>query len=186
MKTRFQSGRLARGISPGARRGGFTLVELVIGMSLLAFGLLGIATMFSTGYADIASGGKSTMAVSAARQAIEDLRLIPFQNLANLTGLNISTGSSASQPANDPERSMVRKFRYAVAGPGVAADNWNFTNAEINQWSMLSIMSGATFGGTGQIAVAQSGSATLLQVTVTVTAPGRAKAVQLVTLVSRL
>jgi prepilin-type N-terminal cleavage/methylation domain-containing protein len=187
MRTRFQSGRLAAGISPGGCRAGFTLVELVIGMSLLAFGLLGIATMFSTGYTDIAAGGKNTMSVAAARQAIEDMRLIPFQNLSALIGLNISTNSSASQPANNPERAIVRKFRYAVAGPGRPADNWNFTTAEINQWSMLSVMSGASFGGSGQIAVAQAGgSSTLLQVTVTVTGPGRPKPVQLVTLISRL
>jgi prepilin-type N-terminal cleavage/methylation domain-containing protein len=187
MRMRFRPGRLARGINPGACRGGFTLVELLIGMSILAFGLLGIASMFSTGYTDIAAGGKNTMSVAAARQAIEDLRLIPFQNLSALIGLNISTNSSASQPANDPERAIVRKFRYAVAGPGQPADNWNFTNAEKSLWSMLSGMSGASFGGSGQIAVAQAGgSPTLLQVSVTVTGPGRPKAVQLVTLISRL
>ena len=89
MRQRFRAGRLALGVSVSRGGGGFSLVELLIGMTILAVGLLGIATMFSTGYTDIAAGGKTTAAIEAARQIMEDIRLIPTQaQFANVYNLN--------------------------------------------------------------------------------------------------
>ncbi len=158
---------------------GLTLIEILIGMTILSVGLLGIAGMFSTGYTDAAAGGKTTMAVTAARQILEDMRLIPFGNLANLNGFN--TASVGTQPANDPERAIARKWRYALAGEGTG---WNFTTAEKARWTVLST-GGAIFAGSGQISVVNQG-ANLRLVTVTVPIPGRGVNIQLATLISRL
>jgi prepilin-type N-terminal cleavage/methylation domain-containing protein len=159
--------------------GGFTLIEILIGITILAVGLLGIAGMFSTAYVDISAGGKTTMAVTAARQIIEDMRLLPFDNLVNVNG--VDTNTVASQPAAQPERDMARKWRYLVAGSGVG---WNFTAAEMAQWSSL-YTGGANFGGQATVAVT-SPSPTLRQVTVSVPVPGRGVTVALSTLISRL
>ena len=163
---------------PGGGRG-FTLIEILIGITILAVGLLGIAGMFSTAYVDISAGGKTTMAVTAARQIIEDMRLLPFDNLVNVNG--VDTNTVASQPAGQPERDMARKWRYLVAGSGVG---WNFTAAEMAQWSSL-YTGGANFGGQATVAVT-SPSPTLRQVTITVPVPGRGVNVSLSTLISRL
>ena len=161
----------------GAR--GLTLVEILIGMTILSVGLLGIAGMFSTVYTDVAAGGKTTMALTAARQILEDMRSIPFGNLGNLNGFD--TAASASlQPVNDPERAIARKWRYALAGDGTG---WNFTTAEKASWTVLST-GGAIFAGSGQISVVVQG--TMRLVTVTVPIPGRGVNVQLATLISRL
>ncbi len=162
----------------GAR--GFTLIEMLIGLTVLSVGLLGIAGMFSTAYTDVSAGGKTTMALTAAREIVEDMRLLPFDNLVNLNGFG--TNNVASQPAGGPERAMGRKWRYALAGDGTG---WNFTSAEMQQWSMLTTGGSVVFGGNAVVQV-NSPSPTLRQVTVTVPVPGRAVNVSLTTLISRL
>lgn len=161
---------------------GLTLIEIMLGMSILAVGLLAIAGMFSTAYTDVSAGGKTTMAVTAARQIIEDMRSLPFDSLAPLNSFD--TGDFRTQPTTTgPELAMARKWRYLVAGPGTG---WNFTSGETAAWSTLNT-GGATFGGSAQVAVAIAGPGGILrQVTVTVTVPGRGTNVSLTTLITRL
>ena len=168
----------ARGRPPGAS--GFTMIEILVGLTILAVGLLGVAGMFSTAYVDVSAGGKTTMAVTAARLIVEDMRLLPFDKLANLNGFD--TNNTVSQPAGDPERGMARKWRYIVAGTGTG---WNFTSAETANWSSLYTGASVIFGGNAVIQVT-SPSPTLRQVTVTVPVPGRGVNVSLSTLISRL
>jgi prepilin-type N-terminal cleavage/methylation domain-containing protein len=162
---------------------GFSLIELLIGMSIMAVALLSIAAMFSTGYTDVHAGGRTTMGTSAARQMIEDIQTLPFDRLVNLNGVN--TASAGTLPASNPERDLVRKWRYALAGEGTG---WNYTTAEKAMWSILT-SGGIPMGANGQIAVVQT-SPTLRRITVTVQLPGRTAGVlipvQLTTLISRL
>jgi prepilin-type N-terminal cleavage/methylation domain-containing protein len=130
---------------------GFSLIELLIGMTILAVGLLSIATMFPTGYSDVTGGGKTTMAAATARQILEDMHTIPFGNLGDLNGLDTSVANSLNAVApvdatKDPGRTIARNI----------ATRWMATFA-------------AT-GATGQISVT-SPSATLRQITVTVRFP---------------
>ena len=76
---------------------------------------------------------------------------------------------------------MARRLRYALAGEG---DGFTFKKDEKDQWTILSSGS-ATLNGRGQVGVAAL-SATLNQVTVTITYPGRSARVQLVTNITRL
>lgn len=170
------------------RQTGFSLIELLIGMSLMAVALLSIAAMFSTGYNDVHSGGKTTMATAAARQMIEDIQNLPFNRLDNLANINISDAGVGTLPASNPERDLVRKWRYALAGEG---GGWpNYTIAEKAMWSVLT-NSGVPLLASAQITVAQD-SPTLRRITVVVRLPGRTGAagdlipVQLTTLISRL
>jgi hypothetical protein len=158
-------------------------------MTLMAVGLLAIATMFSTGYTDVTAGGKTTMGVEAARQLLEEIRTLPYDRLGDLNGF--STANSGSLPAvlplGDPNYNarlmaidIARRWRFAVAGDGAG---WGFTNPEKNTWPTLAA-SGVPFGGIGQVFVNQNGS--LTQITVTVSVPGRATGVRLDTVISRL
>ncbi|HSB71854.1 MAG TPA: type II secretion system protein [Candidatus Methylomirabilis sp.] len=182
MRTAPESRRLDRGATdnPKACGNGFSLIELLISMSIMAIALLSIASMFATGYTDVTAGGKTTMATAAARQILEDIQTIPFANLPNLN--NTGTNSTADLPAANPERDLVRKWRYALAGDSVT---WGFTTAEKAKWSALTV-SGVSLGATGRITVVdQDVPPTLRLVTVTVSVPGRPN-VQLATLISRL
>ena len=180
MKTGTRDHHMAPSRHPGgSRNGGFSMIEILLGMTVLVIGILGVATMFSAAYTDVASGGRTTMAVTAARQILEDVRTLPFDNLGNLNGYD--TNSLATLPASDPERSMARKWRYTVAGE---ATGWGFTTAEKTQWKRLSTGT-AVFGGRAQVAVVNQ-TVTLRLVTVTVQGPGRGPSVQIATLISRL
>jgi len=157
-----------------------TLVEIMIGMTILVVGILGVTSMFGTGYTNVGEAARMTMAVTAARQMLEDIRTIPFDNLLNLNSFD--TNASGTQPANNPERGIARKWRYALAGDGTG---WNFTAAEKAMWQNLGV-GNSVFAARGTITVA-SQTATLRLVTVTVrTASGRGATVQLATLISRL
>jgi len=170
--------RQDRGRRVGGR--GFTLIEILIGMTVLTIGILGVTSMFGTGYINVGEGARMTMAVTAATQMLEDIRTIPFANLPNLNGFD--TNASGTQPANNPERGIARKWRYALAGPGTG---WNFTAAETAMWYNLGV-GNALFGAEGTIAVV-SQTATLQLVTVTVaTHSGRGATVKLATLISSL
>jgi Tfp pilus assembly protein PilV len=163
---------------------GFTLVEILIGITILVVGILGVATMFGTGYNNVGEGARMTMAVTAARQMLEDVRTIPFDNLVNLNGpggAGFDTNVLATQPAADPARNIARKWRYALAGAGAG---WIFTGAEMANWQNLGVGS-VPFGASGLIVVTNP-SATMRLISITVRVPGRGNTVQLATLISRL
>jgi prepilin-type N-terminal cleavage/methylation domain-containing protein len=163
------------------RTKGFSLIELLLGMTIMAVALLSIASMFSTGYTDVTAGGRTTMATSAARQMLEDIQTLPFASLPNLN--NMGGNCTTGLPTNNPERALVRKWRYALAGNVGAC---GFTTEERAMWSTLTIADGVNVGATGQITVVdQDNPPTLRLVTVTVSIPGRPN-VQLATLISRL
>ncbi len=166
---------------------GFTLIEIMISLSILVIGILGIATMFGTGYHNVGEGGRMTMAVAAARQMLEDVRLIPFANLANLDRLD--TNTPGSQPANNPERDIARKWAYGLVGNTVAG--WNFSSTETAAWRQSGAGTGTSAppvsGARGQVTVTTpAGTTNLRQITVTITDPRGRTTVQLTTLISRL
>jgi Tfp pilus assembly protein PilV len=152
----------------------------MIGLTILVVGILGVAGMFGTGYTNVAEGGRMTLAVTAARQMLEDIRTIPFNNLPNLNGFD--TNNPGTQPANNPEREIARKWRYALAGDGTG---WGFTTAEKARWQNLGV-GNALFGARGQITVGDTTpqNPTMRQATITVPVPGRGASVQLTTLIS--
>lgn len=158
---------------------GFTLVELLIGMTILTLGLVAVASMFPVGFVVVSEAGKMTMAMTGARQIIEDVRSVPFANLSNLNGFDSS--NSLTLPAGQPELDIARRWRYAIAGEG---QGFTFTSTEKSQWSTLSTTN-AKFGARGRIAVVTQ-SPTLRLITVTITVPGRANDVSMATVITRM
>jgi Tfp pilus assembly protein PilV len=157
---------------------GFTLIELLLGMTFLTIGLLAIAAMFPMAFMSVHDAGRTTTGLTAARQILEDLRTVPFDDLANLNGFD--TNNSATLPADQPERDIARRWRYALAGEG---SGFAYTTGEKAVWSSLAI--GGLAFGRGRITVATQ-SATMLRVTVTITIPRRPRDLELTTLVSRM
>lgn len=162
------------------RSEGFTLVEVVVGAAVLSVALLAMAAMFPLGYTNITDAGKMTMAITGARQVFEEISALPFDNIVNLNGFD--TLNPATLPPGDPERTIARRWRYALAGEG---DGFIFSAAEKGEWSTFSTGGGVPLNGRGQI-TAVTISPTLDQVTVTITYPGRSGRVQLVTNLTRL
>ena len=160
-----------------SREAGFTYVELLIASTLLAVSILALAGMFVTGYATVNSAGATTMGLSSARQVLEEVRRLPYDNLINLNGFE--TDDSTTLPSNGPELEVARRWRYALAGDGVG---WTFTAAESARWPTLNDQ-GQDLDASGTIRVEQQ-TATLTKITVTVSVPGKWRPIQLSTLIA--
>ena len=158
---------------------GATYIEVLVAGVILALGLLGLCNMLVLGFADVTSSGKTTAGVGAARQVLEDVKLLPFDNITNLQGF--STDTSSSQPASDPEREVARKWRYALAGEGAG---WSFSTAEKTRWTDLSVQ-GGNLAGVGSITVT-SPSTNVREVTISVRVPGRFSNIRIATRIVRL
>jgi prepilin-type N-terminal cleavage/methylation domain-containing protein len=152
---------------------GFTLVEVLVAAVILLFGLVVVGAMFPMGYAHVVNAGTMTSAVTVARQILEDAGAVAFDDLATLHGLD--TDDPGTVPATEPERSIARRWRYAIAGDG---DGFVFTSTEKARWAGF-----VPSGGRATVQVTQP-SATLRQVTVTVSV--QASTVQLTTLIARM
>jgi prepilin-type N-terminal cleavage/methylation domain-containing protein len=178
---------LARPRTSRLARRGFTLIEVLIGASIMSLGLLAIAGMLSTGYTDVTAGGKTTMAVTGARQLLEDLRTIRYERLADFNGFrtdNVATlpPADAGILGRDVVREVARKWVYNLRGNDPA---WGFTAAERARWEDPMTRMGQSFGATGTVAVDTS-AATLRLVIVTVTLPGQPTQARIATLITRL
>lgn len=161
------------------RRGGFSLIELMIGMLVLSVGILAVASMFPMAYVVVDNAGDLTMSITAARQVLENVRSVPFDSLNDLNGFD--TADVNSLPAAGPERELARRWRYALAGPG---NGFTYSTTETTTWSKLSTgEKSISMGGRGQIFVVAP-SPTLRLVTVRITLPGRS--IQFATRVARL
>jgi hypothetical protein len=117
-----------------------------------------------------------TLGVTAARQILEDLRSVPFANLDNLNGFD--SNNSGSQPADDPERAVARRWRYAAAGEG---DGFTFTTDELDDWQTLS-----PFGGRVTVQVLPGATATTRLVRVNVFVDALQQNVQIATVLVRM
>ena len=59
---------------------GFSLIEVVIAMSVMAFALIAIYSVFIRGASDIDYGKKKTIATTAAQEKLEQLRSLHFDD----------------------------------------------------------------------------------------------------------
>jgi len=150
---------------------GFTLVEVLVAAMILTVALLTLATMFPTGYKQIADAGRLTLATNGANHVLEDLGSVPFTSVRNLD--NFDSNSSGSLPAADPELAIARRWRYMLAGSG---SGFSVTTAETTAWGTVT-----PFGGRAQVQIRQvdnagnacPAAATTCRAVVTITMPGQ-------------
>ncbi len=74
-------------------KGGFSLLEVLIGATVLAVGLLGLASMFPVAYLNVDSGGKLTEATALAQSFIEELRTRGANDFDTMVGDFPAVGS---------------------------------------------------------------------------------------------
>jgi len=143
---------------------------------VVAIALLSIAALYLTAHTTLERSGKTTVTVALARRIVEDMRSIPFNSLVALD--NFDTDDPSSLPANEPERDIARRWRYAVAGDGVG---WSYTATEMLNWPTFAV-SGAAMRGVIEV---DSPSTSMREIIVTIAVPRQPKDVQLATLISR-
>ena len=160
----------------------FTVVEVAIAIMVLLVAVVVTASMFPTGHQQLADAARTTAAVAAGRQILEDIGGLPFDSVRRLDGFD--TAHAASIPASNPELAVARRWRYMIGGPGGGFD---FTTAEMAQFGAVTPLGGAA---TLRVSSPPSGSCSpagsRCQATVTVSVPGLATNVQLTTIVVRI
>ena len=96
------------------------------------------ASMFPTGHQQLADAARTTAAVAAGRQILEDIGGLPFDSVRRLDGFD--TANAARIPASNPELAVARRWRYMIGGPGGGFD---FTTAEMAQFGAVTPLGGA-------------------------------------------
>lgn len=86
---------------------GVTLLELLIGLTVLMLALLAMAGLFPTAYTNVAKGGQQTAATALARQMMEMIRgEASFDAIVRYAGLDTTMPGTADWSAlNGPEHS---------------------------------------------------------------------------------
>lgn len=102
---------------------GFTVLEVLITTAILSVALLGLASLYPTGYQNIAYGGGMTTAASLGQQKIEVLRNFPFDLgvacTAPPTDL-VCLNTAGAPPGGAPSETET------ITAP-VVRDGYNFT-----------------------------------------------------------
>lgn len=164
------------------RDAAFTVLEVLVAVMVLAIAVVLTASMFPTGHQQLADAARTTSAVAAGRQILEDIGGLPFDSVRRLDGFD--TANAASVPIGNPELAVARRWRYMIAGPG---GGFSFTPAELAQYGAV-----PPLGGAASVRVSSpphgncSPTGSRCQATVTVSLPGLENSVQLTTIVVRL
>lgn len=69
-------------VTSSASEAGFTLIEALVAILVLVFGLMAVTNLMLLAASSNAAGNATTVATAIASQRLETLKAIPFQNLA--------------------------------------------------------------------------------------------------------
>lgn len=93
------------------KKSGFTLVEVMVALSLFAVGMLSILQIFPINRRYLAQSANTTQAVFLAQEEIEQVRSQPY---ANLTIGTYETKHAVSQTAGDPLSQYQRQTTVTI------------------------------------------------------------------------
>ncbi|MDO9350611.1 MAG: prepilin-type N-terminal cleavage/methylation domain-containing protein [Deltaproteobacteria bacterium] len=82
---------------------GFTLIEVLVALVILAVSLLALAGLMTTSTRNTASGGRLTEAATFAQDKLEELRAMSWESIP----LNQTTDSPISRPGIQYDRSWI-------------------------------------------------------------------------------
>jgi prepilin-type N-terminal cleavage/methylation domain-containing protein len=100
-----------RATCPGNHGRAFTLVEVMVAMTVLAVGLLAISGMVPTAYSNISASGVDTRALGFAQERLDQLRLLPWTDAGLTAGTHTDTA-----PASGYARSYVVEDGTPITG----------------------------------------------------------------------
>ena len=113
---------------------GFTLIEALIAMVILVFGLIAVTNLLVVAASSNTVGNHSTGATAQASEVLERLKAIPFNQLK--LGGNLDADAGATTPCNDvaPNFNCVRPDNFnsykTVPGVGAIRTRWRVSQAD--------------------------------------------------------
>ncbi len=90
------------GRSSGNREGGFSLIEVLVAITILAVGLLALALLQTTAIKGNALASKSTIATQLAQDLLEQLKDMPFAAITSSPTTGFDTGTMKPRYGNLP------------------------------------------------------------------------------------
>ena len=117
-------------LSPDARDArGFSLVEVLVAMSILAVGILGVMSLSATGVNTGFFAQNMSQATSIAQDRIEALQSIPFANLqvTDATATRIDLRRTCAGPGGPATRPVYTCTPSAPIVLGTRSFTWTYT-----------------------------------------------------------
>ena len=105
---------------------GFTLIEVLVAISILTIGMIGVAGLAGTAWRALNLGQEMSQAVNLAQDRIEALQMVPFENL-ELTDV-VCIGPAG--PPNRPQYTCTPAS--AVVPLGNRQYTWSYTVTHID------------------------------------------------------
>jgi prepilin-type N-terminal cleavage/methylation domain-containing protein len=124
-KIRFPSPLMGEG-KGGGEMGGFTLIEVMVAIVILMFGLLAVGSMQISAMRGNFMGGNTSIALSLASQKMEDILNRDF-NHVDLADSNTSNNGSLSSTTSVDHQEYVSEDG-AVGASGFYRRIWNVAN----------------------------------------------------------
>ncbi|MBI5886030.1 MAG: prepilin-type N-terminal cleavage/methylation domain-containing protein [Deltaproteobacteria bacterium] len=117
------------GASPAhnERCGGFTLIEILVAMTILSIGLLGIAALTGTAYKSASYARALTQATNVAQNRVEALLGIPYANLEASLAERPDLARACAGPAGGAARPVYDCIPTSQLTIGVAPDTKTYT-----------------------------------------------------------
>jgi len=110
---------------------GFTLVEALVAMLVLTFGLIAITNLFIVAAGSNTVANHSTAAAAQAAEVLERLKAIDFNTLQPGGDLNNDVGTPNCDPDTDANGCMAAaqyNMRRPIDGVGFIKVRWRITN----------------------------------------------------------
>jgi prepilin-type N-terminal cleavage/methylation domain-containing protein len=104
---------------------GFTLIECLIAIIVLVFGLIGITNLFVVATASNQIGNLTTAAAAKSSEALEEIKSLPFTTLVpggSLTADLPSTNTTSDVTAN------TYNMQETLTGVGIVKTRWVIMN----------------------------------------------------------
>ncbi len=94
---------------------GFTIVEMLVAITIMAIGLLSLAVLFPAGLRAAMVTRMNTQAMEYCQQKVEELRVVSFSD--PFDQLTAGTHGPDSLPMDDTENVFVRTYEVSVDYP---------------------------------------------------------------------
>jgi prepilin-type N-terminal cleavage/methylation domain-containing protein len=121
---------------PRPRQAGFTLIETLIAIVIIVFGLIGVTNLFMVAASSNAVANQGTAATAAASQLLERLKAVPFTTLQSGGTIEADAGTAGDcfgvSAVDVGNPAALNNCNADLAGVGRIHVRWAVTNVAGN------------------------------------------------------
>ncbi len=122
---------------PPRGESGFTLIEILIAIAILAFGLLAVATMQVTGIRTNASANSMSQGLTLAQDKVEELMSLPYDHLDMLDSDGDGTNQDTDNDGTDDDGGNFGLDDTEDGGGNIIADYSDVNGRYTTYWNVV-------------------------------------------------